>query len=117
MLTEFLNRLFSFNGKLELKTPAYQDVLAGDVKEVEQPVIKPKYDDPEIAIVDKYFGPLTDGMIIEVSLEDMLTILPKSRRKSDAYKGLINRIKALGVQLRVASHFESKLNVSKERKN
>ena len=118
MITAFLNRLFSSSGKLEQKTPASIEVLAGDESKVEPAVsIESKYDDPEISIIDKYYGPLTDGRVIEASLADMLTILPRSRRKSDAYKGLVNRLKALGVQLRVASHYESKLNVSEERKN
>ena len=119
MITAFLNRLFSSSGKLEQKTPAAIEVLAGDEKNEEPAVsIESKYDDPEIAIVDKYYGPLAEGMVIEVALADMLQILPRTRRKSDAYKGLVNRLKAIvGVELKVSSQYESKLNVSEERKN
>lgn len=118
MITAFLNRLFSSSGKLEQKTPASIEVLSGDESKVEPAVsIESKYDDPEISIIDKYYGPLTDGMVIEASLADMLTILPRSRRKSDAYKGLVNRLKAIvGVELKVSSQYESKLNGSEKRK-
>ena len=115
MIADFLNRLFSSSGKLEQKTPASIEVLSGDERNEEPAVsIESKYDDPEIAIVDKYYGPMAEGMVIEVALADMLQILPRTRRKSDAYKGLVNRLKALGVQLRVASHYESKLNGNKD---
>lgn len=119
MLESILNRLFSSNGKLEQKTPASIEVLAGDESKVEPAVsIESKYDDPELAIIDKHYGPLTEGMVIEASLADMLIILPRSRRKSDAYKGLVNRLKAeVGVELKVSSQYESRLNDSENRKN
>lgn len=118
MLTEFLNRLLSSSGKLEYKTPAYLEVLAGESKE-EAPsvIVESKYDDPEIAVIDKYYGPLTEGLVIEAALSDMLRILPRTRRKSDSYKGLVGRLKALGVQLRVSSQYESKLNGNEERED
>ena len=118
MLTEFLNRLLSSSGKLEYKTPAYLEVLAGESKE-EAPsvIVESKYDDPEIAVIDKYYGPLTEGLVIEAALSDMLLILPRTRRKSDSYKGLVGRLKALGVQLRVSSQYESKLNGNEERED
>ena len=119
MLTEFLNRLLSSSGKLEYKTPAYLEVLAGESKE-EAPSVKIEsmYDDPEIAIINQYYGPLTEGLVITASLADMLTILPRSRRKSDAYKGLVNRLKAeVGVELKVSSQYESKLNGNEERED
>lgn len=115
MITSFLNRLFSSDRKLEQKTSASIEVLAGDeTKEEPAVVVESKYDDPEITVIDKYYGPLTEGLVIEAALADMLQILPRTRRKSDAYKGLVNRLKALGVQLRVASHYESKLNGNKD---
>ena len=111
MIIEFLNRLFSSDRKSAEKTSVSIEVLAGDERNEEPAVnLEQKYDDPEIAIIDKYFGPLTEGLVIEASLSDMLQILPRTRRKSDAYKSLCGRLKALEVQLRVSSHYESKLN-------
>lgn len=119
MLTEFLNRLLSSSGKLEYKTPAYLEVLAGEETKEEPSavIVESKYDDPEIAIIDKYYGPLTEGLVIEAALSDMLRILPRTRRKSDSYKGLVGRLKALGVQLRVSSQYESKLYGNENRED
>ena len=115
MITNILNRLFSSDRKLEQKTSASIEVLAGDeTKEEPAAILESKYDDPEIAIVDKYFGPLAEGIVIEASLSDMLQILPRQRHKSDAYKGLVGRLKALGVQLKVASKYQSKINGNKD---
>ena len=106
MFIDFMNRLFSSSGKLELKTPASVEVLAGDERKEEPTAsLNPKFDDPEIAIIDKYYGPLVEGLVIEAALSDMLRILPRNRRKSDSYKGLVSRLKALGVQLRVSSQY------------
>ena len=117
MLTEFLNRLLSSSGKLEYKTPALE-VLAGEEnKEEPSVIVESKYDDPEIAVIDKYYGPLTEGLVIEAALSDMLRILPRTRRKSDSYKGLVGRLKALGVQLRVSSQYESKLYGNENRED
>lgn len=115
MFIEYLNKFFSSDRKLEQKTSASIEVLAGDeTKEEPAAILESKYDDPEIAIIDKYFGPLADGKVIEASLSDMLQILPRQRHKSDAYKGLVGRLKALGVQLKVASKYESKINGNKD---
>ncbi len=70
----------------------------------------PVYDDPEIEILARVFGPMTEGMVIEVSLQDILRILPRSRRRADAYNGLKKRLEALGVQLRVASRVNNHKN-------
>lgn len=111
MILDYLNRLFSSDRKLEQKTSESIEVLAGEKREEEPAVsIESKYDDPEIAIMDKYYGPLAEGMVIEAALADMLQLLPRSRRKSDAYKGLVNRLKAFGVELRVSSQYESQLH-------
>lgn len=111
MIINFLQNLFSSDRKSAEKTSASIEVLAGEQRKEEPAVVvESKYDDPEIALIDNYYGPLTEGLVIEAALADMLQILPRTRRKSDAYKGLVNRLKALGVTLRVASHYESKLN-------
>ena len=107
MLINYLQNLFSSDRKLEQKTSASIEVLAGDERNEEPTAsLNPKYDDPEIAIIDKYYGPLVNGLVIEAALSDMLKILPRQRRKSDSYKGLAARLRALvGVQLRVSSQY------------
>ena len=92
--------------------PIVKSVAVLSAEKVEQPAapLPPSYDDPEMAVLAREYGELTDGKIIEVTLSDLLQILPRSRRKSDAYNGLKKRLSALGVQLRVAPNVKRKNN-------
>lgn len=66
------------------------------------------YEDPEIEILAREFGPMTEGKVIEIRLSDLLQILPRTRRKTDAYNSLKKRLEALGVQLRVVPNVKPK---------
>ena len=49
--------------------------------------------DPEIQLLSKTYGPLTNGMKIELSLQEALQLFSRQRKRSDAYKGLIKKVK------------------------
>ncbi len=72
------------------------------------------YEDPEIEILAREFGPMTEGKVIEIRLSDLLQILPRTRRKTDAYNSLKKRLEALGVQLRVTSRVNNQNNEQNE---
>ena len=82
-------------------------VLSGEEKKQSAPS-PPRYDDPEMEVLASEYGELTEGKIIEATLSDLLRILPRSRRKSDAYNSLRKRLEALGVQLRVVPNVKPK---------
>lgn len=109
MFQNLLEKMFG-SGKNSTE-PSRQSiaVLSGGNQEQSAPS-PPHYDDPEIEVLAREYGDLTDGKIIEVPLSDLLRILPRSRRKSDAYNGLKKRLEALGVQLRVAPSVKRKEN-------
>ena len=73
------------------------------------------YEDPEFEILAREFGPMTEGKVIEIRLSDLLQILPRTRRKTDAYNGLKKRLEALGVQLRVTSRVNNHKNEQNEK--
>ena len=53
------------------------------------------------SLVD-HFGALQDGKIVEVSLQELLQICPRNRKRSDAYRGLISYLqKEIGVTLTI----------------
>lgn len=63
------------------------------IKEPE-PIPEMKDDiDPEILLLAKTYGPLTNGVKIELSLQEVLQLFPRQRKRSDAYKGLIKKVK------------------------
>ena len=73
--------------------------------------------DPELCILEERFGELTNGKVIEVSLQELLNILPRTRRRSDAYRPLQKRLYERGVTLQIIpnnpkkrKHYEGELD-------
>ena len=60
--------------------------------------------DPELRVLSEKFGQFYDGMFIEVSLQELLVLLPRTRRRSDAYKGLVSKLNCKGVELNITSN-------------
>ena len=53
--------------------------------------------------------PLDNGRCIEITLQDLLQIIPRKRRRIDAYRGLVSRVKKMGVTLTINSQKSRKL--------
>ena len=47
--------------------------------------------------------PLENGACIDITLQDILQIIPKKRRRIDAYRGLVSRLNRMGVTLTINS--------------
>jgi hypothetical protein len=63
--------------------------------------------DPEITLLAREYGPLTNGVKIELSLQAALKIFPRQRKRSDAYKSLIKKVK---------EQFNAELTIGTKRK-
>ena len=58
----------------------------------------------EVSAIQKHFGPLTPGMEIKTTLTNIQNIIPKSRKRVDAYTGLASMLKNLfGIVLEITS--------------
>lgn len=62
-----------------------------------------QYDDPEYTVLSMHLGPLETGRTITVSLTELLTILPRQRRRADAYAGLVKKLGKDGITLIITS--------------
>ena len=66
-------------------------------------------DDPYAGDIDKLQNalfngrPLENGTCIGITLQDILQIIPKKRRRVDAYRGLVSRLNRMGVTLTINS--------------
>ena len=58
-----------------------------------------RYADPEIQIVAGRYGELVAGKVIETNLTELQEILPRPRKRADAYQSLSRRLAAMGVTL------------------
>ena len=47
--------------------------------------------------------PLDNGRCIEITLQDILHIIPKRRRRVDSYRGLVGKLNKMGVKLTINS--------------
>ena len=60
--------------------------------------------DDEIMILAKHYGGLVSGMTLTVELKELLDLIPRKRRKADAYYALGKKLKdEYGVELRITS--------------
>ena len=69
----------------------------------EQSIAKNKEINSELEILAKEFGELSNGKQIEIELNRILLLLPRKRRKVDAYKGIRSVLKRMGVELIIKS--------------
>ena len=47
--------------------------------------------------------PLESGSCINITLQELLKIVPRKRRRIDAYRGLVSKLKNIGVTLTIKS--------------
>lgn len=63
--------------------------------------------DPDIRKIADYVGEeLKDGMVVDISLHDILDLIPPAnpnRRRKDSYDKLVRKLRELGVELRIYS--------------
>lgn len=107
MFYSFLMNMFHSASHL-VDLGSRQEKIAKDITDPvvnkKSPVITEDKKDFELAILAKEFGVLNNGMRIEVELNRILEILPRTRRKADAYKGLRSKLKQQGVELVITSN-------------
>lgn len=67
--------------------------------------------DKELLTLSDVYGELYEGKIINVTLQELLSLLPRTRKRSDAYRGLISKLERKGVTLNITSK-KSKNNIN-----
>lgn len=114
MYNLFLNMLHSASHLVDLGRR--QDVIpdhqeSPSIEPVDEKTSIEKNDiDPELDILEKEFGSLTEGKTIEIDLHRLLELIPRERRKADAYKGIRSKLSKLGVQFIITSRQPKKPN-------
>jgi len=85
---------------LEAEEKNELDAAPSDMVDGQQP------DDPyadEIKKLEAEYGPLIEGQHLIVQLQDLLVLLPRARRRVDAYNGLVKELAGRGVTLTIKS--------------
>jgi len=85
---------------LEAEKKNELDAAPGDIGDGQEP--GDPYAD-EIKRLEAKYGPLIEGQHLTVQLQDLLALLPRARRRIDAYNGLIKELAGRGVTLTIKS--------------
>ena len=59
----------------------------------------------DIMVLKEKFGNVKE---IEISLQELLKLCPRSRARTDAYKGLVAELKKEGIELKITSRKKNK---------
>ena len=103
---EYINLLQIASEERVLSTPRSREeddkvaphVIAKDATKIENKEV-----DKELGVLSDVYGELYEGKIINITLQDLLSLLPRTRKRSDAYRGLISKLKRKGVTLSITS--------------
>ncbi len=99
-----LLRIFCNVPPKKLQEAAERDGAANSQENTAKEIRKKTYDNPEIQVLSEHYGDLFPGRKLEISLKEMLTIIPRNRKRSDAYRLLGKRLREqYGVELIVTS--------------
>lgn len=103
MIIKYLNKLFSDEVQY---SGDRQDCVSPDVNvNKENTVIVPDKFKEDIEALETYIGrKLESGLCIKVDLSELLTVIPRERKRTDAYNTLVQYLKAeFGIDLIINS--------------
>ena len=102
-------------GERSIVAPECQvnDTTAPDTK-AKDGIMKIDNDDKQISDIqrlEKRYGELHEGMVIETTLQDLLAAVPRHRARTDAYDTLVKKLQnEYGVKLIITSRKHNKTN-------
>lgn len=105
-----LEALFGSNARLDLVEQHQVAVPAGDKEERlnSRRIEKEPYEE-EVSILASHFGGLQAGTTgLCITLQEMLQLCPRDRKRSDAYRGLVSYL---------ASNYQIELTIKSRRKH
>lgn len=113
MFTQFLQRFFSSsqitNNIEELQLKQIREEELSTSASISKPLTRketttsPNPYEQDFKALEEHFGVFHDGMEIEIDLRTLLSICPRERRKSDAFKGLRSQLRRNGVTLSIVN--------------
>ena len=94
-ITNFLRLCLEAEENNELDAAPVVEV--DDVQQPENPYAG------EIKRLEDEYGPLMEGQHLTIQLQDLLVLIPRARKRIDAYKGLVKELANRGVTLTIKS--------------
>ncbi len=114
MFTEFISRILgaelrtAASNRLETAEPSV--IVKKDSNKTFPKPIPEKFKKDVEALQDKYGDAFKTGICITITLQEALSIMPRERRRIDAYRGLLSFLKSkLGIIISITSQKTKKL--------
>lgn len=109
MFTEFINRILGAESRTSTSNRLENAEPGVTVKKDSKPIPE-KYDKDLEALRGKYGDAFKTGLCITLTLQEALSIMPRVRRRIDAYRGLVSYLqKELNITLKLESQKTKKL--------
>ena len=110
----FLQALFGERSATVTPECQVNDITAPDTKAKDGMNNKDK-DLSDIERLEKKYGELYEGKVIETTLQELLIAVPRHRARTDAYDSLVKKLGSeYGVKLIITSRKKNKLNKKKD---
>ena len=109
MLEFYLHELYAHDALRAYDSPVAKDKTTGQITNISPPPKKKKKEDDnekyksEAYALEKIFGTLNPGMNVILTLQELLKIVPRNRKRTDAYTGLVGYLHSRGVTLTIKS--------------
>lgn len=108
MFTEFINRILGAESRTSTSNRLENAEPGVTVKK--DSITPEKYDKDLEALRGKYGDAFKTGLCITLTLQEALSIMPRVRRRIDAYRGLVSYLqKELNITLKLESQKTKKL--------
>ena len=114
MMWNFLNLLF---GERSIVTSEHQVNNTAPDAIVKDGMVEKNDEKPlsDIERLERKYGELHEGKVIETTLQDLLTAVPRHRARTDAYDSLVKKLESdYKVKLIITSRKKNKLNKKKD---
>ena len=109
MLWNFLQALF---GERSIVTPECQIKNTAPESKDKDGMKKIDNDEKQLSDIDrleKLYGELSEGKVIQTTLQDLLVAVPRHRARTDAYDSLVKKLQSeYGVKLIITSRKHNK---------
>ena len=105
-----LEALFGSNARLDLVEQHQVAVPAGDKEErLNSRRIEKKQYEEEVSILASHFGGLQAGTGLCITLQELLALIPRQRKRRDAYRRLVSYLSdTYNIELKINSRKHAK---------
>ena len=107
MFWNFLQALFGERSTVTPECQVNNDIAAPDTKTKDGKMNDENLSD--IQRLERRYGELQEGMVIETTLQEILAVVPRHRARTDAYDSLVKKLESdYGVKLIITSRKHNK---------